>query len=226
VSETLASLVASARNLLSETSTKFFDTAAANDHANRAQNMVFADAPWVFPAAYSTLTVPGCPTYLLPARMVIPSATYVQLTSGVPFRLNYWPPAIIDQYRQYASARPSQNMYMCTYRVTELGTCVDLLFEPSARQVLTVFGYQQPVKLVNDTDVSDIAEWAAHVLIQRIYVAFKTMDEENAEVQIGDPVYEKMLSDLRARRMHRQMDQLNMTRPMRGFSRGRFPWLG
>lgn len=226
MSETLGALITSVRNLLSETATDYFDDTAMTDHVNRAMKMVYADAPWIFPAAYGTSTVPGCPTYLLPTRLVIPSGTYMRTTGGVWYRLNFWPPAIIDQYRQYAAKRPSQNLYMCTYRVTELGTTVDLLYEPSARMQMRVFGYQVPQTLTSLSDLTDVPEWGSHVVVARAVMAAKFMDEENTEFQLAKAEYTELVRDLRARRSKRQMDQLNITRPMRGFSRGRFPWIG
>lgn len=224
MSYTLADLRTDARGLLSEEGDEFFRSALFASWTNRALDLVFADAPWIWVTTFRRLTVPGCPTYLLPPRVQIPKATYLVLSSGIPYRVNEWPPSIVDQYRQYAAKRPSQNIWMCTYRQTELGTAVELVYEPSTRLQLIVGGYQVPKHLANDTDVADGPDWARPLIVQRLYVEAKKKDEETAQAGQGMTEYREILKDVRATRMRKQMDMINIARPMRGYLRGRMPW--
>lgn len=224
MSYTLSDLRTDARGLLSEEGDEFFRSALFTSWANRALDLVFADAPWIWVTSAFRWTVVGVPSYRVPPRMQVPKATYLILSSGIGYRVNEWPMALVDQYRQYAAKRPTENIWMCGYRQTELGTSVELVYEPSAPLLMQVVSYQVPKHLSSDTDVADGPDWARPLIVQRILVEAKKKDEETAQAGQAMTEYKDILKDVRATRMRKQMDMINIARPMRGFLRGRMPW--
>lgn len=215
---TLNEIIARTRTKLSEEGVRFFKPEIVTRWVNEGQDAIATNCPWVVQTSLQRMTVPYVECYSLPEDVIEVKRTALKTSSGAPYRIQYVEPSVMDQLKQYQRMTASSTSYRLTYRAGLDGLYIEFYQPLSVRVKLVCDVLKRPKPLVLGSDVSEIPANLMQTLITYCLWQAKVKDEEMTQADRAQAKFLSELSDLRARRLTIQVDQMNKTRSRQSVS--------
>lgn len=210
-----------ARGRLSENDVEFFTQQNLLDWANEGQDVIAAAVPFTAQTAWQAVLPARSTGVQLSDECIQPTGAVMQGSSGIPVRLDYIEPDLMDARKSWRGTPVTGSTVVCTVRTRLFGRSLEWDRAFSEPMVLTVEGHMRPRPLVDADSETDIPAWLVHVVIDYMLWQAKKKDEETREADQAEKQFAADMEELAVRRFQAQADQFNRVRWGRSLHRPR-----